>query len=129
MSNQNYPQRTRKKTVYLEVDPPGAGTSVIVPKDQSCIISNLNIPIKPWLLRLTVTEVPDAYYDINETVGKPFNDIIFGFNKKQENELEVLLKEVFTECNILYKNWYLKRRNLSKNSEVELILEKAKMKK
>ncbi|CAG8740760.1 44113_t:CDS:2 [Gigaspora margarita] len=73
-----------RKTVYLEVDLPGAGTPVIVPKDQSC---------------------------------------------KQENELEVLLKEVSTECNTLYKNWYLKRRNPSKNSEVGLILEKAKMKK
>ncbi|CAG8833343.1 19462_t:CDS:2, partial [Gigaspora margarita] len=41
-------------------------------------------------------ELLDAYYDLN--------DAVFGFNEEQENELEVLLKEVSTECKINVRN-------------------------
>ncbi|CAG8757987.1 29702_t:CDS:2 [Gigaspora margarita] len=73
-----------KKAAQLEVDLPGAKTLVIVSKNQSHVIPILNISTKPQLLNLIVNEVLDTYYDINETVGEPFNDAVFGFNKKQK---------------------------------------------
>ncbi|RIB16271.1 hypothetical protein C2G38_2038717 [Gigaspora rosea] len=50
---------------------------------------------------LTVTKVLDAYYNLDKTIEEPFNNAKFGSNEEQENELEVLLKEVATECNAL----------------------------
>ncbi|CAG8838732.1 9760_t:CDS:1, partial [Gigaspora margarita] len=54
-------------------------------------------------IKPTVTEVLDAYYDLNEPVEEPFDDAEFGSNEEQENGLKVLLKEVATECNALIR--------------------------
>ncbi|CAG8821635.1 41549_t:CDS:2, partial [Gigaspora margarita] len=62
--------------------------------------SDKKVPLEQGI-RLTVTEVLDAYYDLDETVEEPFDDAVFSFNKGQENELEVLLKEVSTEYDAL----------------------------
>ncbi|KAF0520227.1 hypothetical protein F8M41_016451 [Gigaspora margarita] len=110
-----------KVAIYFEVDLPGARTPVVISKDQSYVISILNIPMKSQPSILTAIEVPDAYYDFDKTVEKPFYNTIFGFNKKQENKLEIFLKEVSTECNTLVQNSPLKRRNQSKNSEIKFI--------
>ncbi|KAF0457807.1 hypothetical protein F8M41_001149 [Gigaspora margarita] len=61
-------------------------------------------------IRLTVTEVLDAYYDLDETVEEHFNDAVFGFNEEQENGLEVLLKEVSAECDALVQKLTPKKK-------------------
>ncbi|KAF0533992.1 hypothetical protein F8M41_010300 [Gigaspora margarita] len=45
------------------------------------------------LLGLTIIEVLDAYYDLDETIEKTYNDAKFDSNEVQKNKFEVLLKE------------------------------------
>ncbi|CAG8770272.1 889_t:CDS:2, partial [Gigaspora margarita] len=71
--------------------------------------SDKKVPLE-WNIRLTVTEVLDAYYDLDETVEEPFDNAVFGFNEEQKNELEVLLKEVSTECDALVQKLTPKKK-------------------
>ncbi|KAF0561765.1 hypothetical protein F8M41_019384 [Gigaspora margarita] len=73
--------------------------------------------------------VLDAYYDLNKAIEEPFDNAIFDFNKEQENKLKVLLEEISAKYNALLQKLALKNRSPSKNSEVKLMLEKAKIKK
>ncbi|CAG8518997.1 32773_t:CDS:2, partial [Gigaspora margarita] len=59
---------------------------------------------------LTVTEVLDAYYDLDETVEETYNDAEFDSNEVQKNKFEVLLKEVTTEYDALIQKLALEKK-------------------
>ncbi|CAG8813320.1 4743_t:CDS:1, partial [Gigaspora rosea] len=53
----------------------------------------------------TVTEVFDVYYDLDEPVEEPLDNAGFGSSIEQEDELEVPLKKVVTECDALVRDF------------------------
>ncbi|RIB12475.1 hypothetical protein C2G38_2257913 [Gigaspora rosea] len=56
--------------------------------------------------------VLDPYYDLDKAVKKPLKDARFGSNIEQNDKLEVLLKEVATECDTLIQELVPKEKKL-----------------
>ncbi|KAF0525117.1 hypothetical protein F8M41_014752 [Gigaspora margarita] len=67
--------------------------------------------------------------EINHTDYKePFDNAIFGFNKKQENELEVLLEEISAEYDTLIQKLAPKEQELIQEFRGEIVVKKGKNK-
>ncbi|CAG8769083.1 6686_t:CDS:2, partial [Gigaspora margarita] len=64
----------KEKATDLYVDMPGTETSIVAPKDQSHVISILNVIKKHLPSKPTTIKVLDTYYDLDKPVGEPFDD-------------------------------------------------------
>ncbi|RIB03721.1 hypothetical protein C2G38_2224206 [Gigaspora rosea] len=72
-------------------------------KTKKSDITDLYINLSALSSKLTITEILDIYYNLDELIEKTLDIVKFGTNEEQKNILEVLLKEIATEYTLMQK--------------------------